>query len=107
MGPAVQICPTLTASGSWEFDKHLPLECPSSLAGEAEPRCCVPTLTVLLMIEFADKSAASAAFPDYERFQAVIKSAASAASLRGGCASGRLDNCYFFSQFSAALAAKK
>ena len=31
--------------------------------------------------EFANKSAASAASPDYVKFQAVIKSAASAASL--------------------------
>ena len=35
-----------------------------------------------------NKSAASAASPDYVKFQAVIKSAASAASLRGGRASG-------------------
>ena len=38
--------------------------------------------------EFAHKSAAFAASPDYLKFQAVIKSAASAASLRGGRASG-------------------
>ena len=38
--------------------------------------------------EFANKSAASAASRDYVKFQAVIKSAASAASLRGGRASG-------------------
>ena len=37
-------------------------------------------------------SVASAASPDYVKFQAVIKSAASAASLRGGRASGRLDH---------------
>ena len=53
-----------------------------------------------------NKSAASAASPDYVNFQAVIKSAASAASLRGGRASGRLDHG-LFSQFLAALAAKK
>ena len=53
-----------------------------------------------------NKSAASAASLDYVKFQAVIKSAASAASLRGGRASGRLDHG-FFSQFLAALAAKK
>ena len=45
--------------------------------------------------EFANKSAASAASPDYVKFQAVIKSAASAASLRGGRASGRLDHGLF------------
>ena len=33
---------------------------------------------------------------DYVEFQAVIKSAASAASPRGGRASGRLDHGYFF-----------
>ena len=53
-----------------------------------------------------NKSAASAASPDYVKIQAVIKSAASAASLRGGRASGRLDHG-LFSQFLAALAAKK
>ena len=53
-----------------------------------------------------NKSAASAASPDYVKFQAVIKSAASAASLRGGRASGRLDHGFFL-QFLAALAAKK
>ena len=57
--------------------------------------------------EFANKSAASAASPDYVKFQAVIKSAANAASLRGGRASGRLDHGMFFSYFLAALAAKK
>ena len=56
--------------------------------------------------EFDNKSAASAASPDYVNFQAVIKSAASAASLRGGRASGRLDHGFFL-QFLAALAAKK
>ena len=56
--------------------------------------------------ESVNKSAASAASPDYVKFQAVIKSAASAASLRGGRASGRLDHG-LFSQFLAALAAKK
>ena len=45
--------------------------------------------------EFANKSAASAASPDYEMFQAVIQSAASAAPLRGGRASGRLDHVFF------------
>ena len=39
--------------------------------------------------ESANKSAASAASGDYVKFQAVIKSAASAASLRGGRASGQ------------------
>ena len=56
--------------------------------------------------EFANKPAASTASPDYVKFQAVVKSAASAASLRGGRASGRLDHGPF-SQFLAAPAAKK
>ena len=56
--------------------------------------------------ESVNKSAASADSPDYVKFQAVIKSAASAASLRGGRASGRLDHGFFW-QFVAALAAKK
>ena len=56
--------------------------------------------------ESVNKSAASAASPDYANFQAVIKSAASAASLRGGRASGRLDHGFFL-QLLAALAAKK
>ena len=43
-----------------------------------------------------NKSAASAGSPDYIKFEAVIKSAASAASLRGGRASGRLDHGNFF-----------
>ena len=43
-----------------------------------------------------NKSAASAASLDYVKFQAVIKSAASAASLRGGPSSGRLDHGPFF-----------
>ena len=64
-----------------------------------DPRVCA-------VREFLNKSAASAASPDYVKFQAVIKSAASAASLRGGRASGRLDHS-LFSQFLAALAAKK
>ena len=53
--------------------------------------------------ESANKSAASAASPDYIKFQAVIKLAAPAASLRGGRASGRLDHGVF-SQSLAALA---
>ena len=52
------------------------------------------------------RAAASAASPVYVKFQAVIKSAASAASLRGGRASGRLDRG-LFSYFLAALAAKE
>ena len=56
--------------------------------------------------EFANKSAASAASLDYVKFQAVIKSAASAASPRGGRASGRLDHGFLL-QFLAASAAKK
>ena len=50
--------------------------------------------------EFVNKSAASAASRDYVKFQAVIKSAASAASLRGGRASGRLDHGLFFTFFT-------
>ena len=53
-----------------------------------------------------NKSAASAASPDYVRVQAVIKSAASTASLHGGRASGRLDHG-LFRTFFAAQAAKK
>ena len=54
------------------------------------------------------KSAASAASRDYVRFQAVIKSAASAASPRGGRASGRLDHNFLcFSMFFAVLAAQQ
>ena len=56
--------------------------------------------------ESVNKSAASAASPDYVKFQAVIKSAASAASLRGGRASGRLDHGNFF-EVLYTLAAKK
>ena len=43
-----------------------------------------------------NKSAASAASLDVVQFQAVIKPAASAASPRGGRASGRLDHYSFF-----------
>ena len=56
--------------------------------------------------ESVNKSAASAASLDYVKFQAVIKSAANAASLSGGRASGRLDHDFFL-QFLAALAAEK
>ena len=55
--------------------------------------------------ESANKSAASAASLDYAKFQAVIKSAASAASLRGGRASGRLDHGFLL-QYLGALAPK-
>ena len=44
--------------------------------------------------ESAKKSAASAASPDYVKSQAVNKSAASAASLCGGRASGRLHRAF-------------
>ena len=63
-------------------------------------------LDVHAVREFANKSAASAASPDYLKFEAVIKSAASAASLCGGRASGRLDHMFFFVQFLGALAPK-
>ena len=56
--------------------------------------------------EFANKSAASAASPDYVKFQAVIKSAATAASLSGGRASGRLDHGLFFAIFGRASGQK-
>ena len=42
-----------------------------------------------------NKLAASATSPDRVKFQAVIKSAARAASLRGGRASGRFDHVFF------------
>ena len=57
--------------------------------------------------EFVNKSAASTASPDYVKFQAVIKSAASAASLRGGRATGRLDHDLFFAIFGRASGQKK
>ena len=53
-----------------------------------------------------NKSAACAASGDYVKFQAVIKSAASAASLRGGRASGRLDHGLFFAIFGRASGQK-
>ena len=56
--------------------------------------------------ESANKSAASAASPDYVKFQAVIKSAASAASLAEDALAADWITA-FFSQFLAALAAKK
>ena len=48
----------------------------------------------------------SAASLDYVNFQAVIKSAASAASLRGGHASGRLDPAVFLLIFGRASVQK-
>ena len=51
-----------------------------------------------------NKSAASGASPDYVEAQAAIKSAASAASLRGGRARGRFDQGFVL-HFLAALAA--
>ena len=56
--------------------------------------------------EFANKSAASPASPDYVKIQAVIKSAASAASLAEAALAADWITA-FFSQFLAALAAKK
>ena len=56
--------------------------------------------------ESVNKSAASAASTDYVKFQAGIKSAASAASLRGGRASGRLDHVVFFAIFGRASGQK-
>ena len=60
--------------------------------------------------ELANKSAASAASPDYVKFQAVIKSTASVASPRRGRASGLLDHgffCAFFERTSAQKITKK
>ena len=56
--------------------------------------------------ESVNKLAASAASPDYVKFRAVIKSAASAASLRGGRASGRLDHGFPFAIFGRASGQK-
>ena len=53
-----------------------------------------------------NKSAASAASLDYVKFQAVIKSAASAASLRGGSASGRLSHGILLAMFGRASGQK-
>ena len=50
----------------------------------------------------ANKSVASAASLDYVNFQAMIKSAASAASLRAGRVNGRLDHVLFFAMFGRA-----
>ena len=52
--------------------------------------------------ESVNKSAGSAASPDYVKFQAVIKSAASAASPRGGLAISRLDHGLVFVIFGHA-----
>ena len=41
--------------------------------------------------EFVNKSAASAASPDYVKYQAVLKRTAGAAFPEGGCANTRLD----------------
>ena len=75
-----------------------------------EKKCArdpLPTFQGLAAVrEFVKKLAASAAFRNYVKFQAMIKSAASAASLRGGRASGRLDHGLFL-QFLAAQAANK
>ena len=57
--------------------------------------------------ESGNKSAASAASLDYVKFQGVIKSAASTASLHEGRVSGQLDHDVFFLYFLAALAPKK
>ena len=61
-------------------------------AGDAGDEDCPECYAVR---EFVNKSAASAASPVYVKFQAVIKSAASAATLRGGHGSGRLDPGHF------------
>ena len=56
--------------------------------------------------ECVKKSAACAASPGYVRFQAVIKSAASAASLHGGRARGRLDHGFLLAIFGRASSQK-
>ena len=56
--------------------------------------------------DFVNESAASAASLDYGKFQAVIKSAASAASPRAGRASGRLDHGFLCAIFGRASAQK-
>ena len=56
--------------------------------------------------ESVNKSAASAASPDYVKFQAVIKSAASAASLRGGALAADCITAFFLQFLAAPLAAK-
>ena len=56
--------------------------------------------------EFVNKSAASTASLDYVKFQAVIKSAASAASLLEAALAADWITA-FFSQFLGALAPKK
>ena len=53
-----------------------------------------------------NKSTDSAASSNYVKLQALIESAASAASLRGGRASGRLDHGFFWSIFGRASAQK-
>ena len=57
--------------------------------------------------EAVNKSAASAASPDYVKFQAVIKSAASAASLAEAALAADLITPFFVLQFLAVPAAKK
>ena len=64
------------------------------------------SLIIMAVRESVNKPAASAASPDYVKFQAVIKSAASAASLRGGRASGRLDHGFFCAIFGRASGQK-
>ena len=58
--------------------------------------CLIMLVLCYAVQESANKSAASTAYLDYVEFQAVIKSAACAASLRGGRASGRLDHGFVF-----------
>ena len=77
-----------------------------SLGPTSELRCSTIRCVCCAVRGSANKSAASAASLDYIKFQAVIKSAAGAASLRGGRASGRLDHGFFL-RFLDALAAKK
>ena len=66
----------------------------------------IAKLAAATVREFVNKSAASAASGDYVKSEAVIKSAASAASLRGGRASGRLDHGFSFAMFGRASGQK-
>ena len=77
------------------------LPCKCLIAGNDASVC-----KLIAVREFANKSAASAASLGYAKFQAVIKSAASAASLAEAALAADWITA-FFSQFLAALAAKK
>ena len=67
---------------------------------------CLGHLANHAVRESVNKSAATAASLVCVKFPAMIKSAASAASLRGGRASGRLDHGCFFSVLGQASGQK-